>query len=299
MKKNPDVLKVAGSSFIPPLNYNLPITLATPEGEKVRFDGLIMGEGMTELLGIEVIDGTSFGPYRQTPIEVLFNESSARKYNIKAGDIYLGFHVKGIVKDFHSHSLHTLIQPMVILQQDPSRVGLLAIKTDGKNNYAVINKLRELYHEISPDESFEVQYLTDQINDFYGNDKNQGKIIGAFSILATVLSAMGVFGVALIRITKRTKEVGLRKVNGASIPEVLYLLNKDFVGWVLMASVIAIPASYYLISAWQDRFAYKTAISWWIFVLACFSAIIIAILTVSWQSWRAATSNPVEALRYE
>jgi putative ABC transport system permease protein len=299
MRKNPDVLKVAGSSFIPPLNYNLPITLATPEGEKVRFDGLIMGEGMTELLDIEVIDGTSFGPYRQTPIEVLFNESSARKYNIKAGDIYLGFHVKGIVKDFHSHSLHTLIQPMVILQQDPSRVGLLAIKTDGKNNYAVIKKLRELYHEISPDESFEVQYLTDQINDFYGDDKNQGKIIGAFSILATVLSAMGLFGVALIRITKRTKEVGLRKVSGASIPEVLYLLNKDFVGWVLMASVIAVPASYFLISAWQDRFAYKTALSWWIFVLACFSAIIIAILTVSWQSWRAATSNPVEALRYE
>ncbi len=299
MRKNPDVLKAAGSSFIPPMNYNLPITLATPEGEKVRFDGLIMGEGMTELLGIEVIDGTSFGPYRQTPIEVLFNESSARKYNIKAGDIYMGFHVKGIVKDFHSHSLHTLIQPMVILQQDPSRVGLLAIKTDGKNNYAVIKKLRELYHEISPDESFEVQYLTDQINDFYGNDKNQGKIIGAFSILATVLSAMGLFGVALIRITKRTKEVGLRKVNGASIPEVLYLLNKDFVGWVLMASVIAIPASYYLISAWQDRFAYKTAISWWIFVLAGFLALAVALLTVSWQSWRAATRNPVEALRYE
>ena len=299
MRKNPDVIKVAGSSFIPPIGYYLPITLATPEGEKVRFDGLIMGEGMTELLDIEVIDGTSFGPYRQTPIEVLFNESSARKYNVKAGDIYIGFHIKGIVKDFHSHSLHTLIQPMVILQQDPSRVGLLAIKTDGKNDYAVIEKLRGLYHEISPDEIFEVQYLTDQINDFYGVDRTQGRIIGAFSVLAIVLSAMGLFGVALISITKRTKEVGLRKVNGASIPEVLYLLNKGFVGWVLMASVIAIPASYYLISAWQDRFAYKTALSWWIFAVACFSAIIIAILTVSWQSWRAATRNPVVALRYE
>jgi putative ABC transport system permease protein len=299
MRKIPGVIRVAGSSFIPPLGSYLPINLATPEGEKVRFDGLIMGEGMTEMLGIEVIDGEAFNKYKTDRIEVLFNESSALKYNVKAGDIYLGFNVKGIVKDFHAHSLHTLIQPMVILQQNPARMSLLAIKTDGSNDKAVIKQLGELYNQISPNEIFEVTYLTDQISSFYGNERNQGKIIGAFSLLATVLSIMGLFGIALISISKKTKEIGIRKVNGASIGGVLYMLNIAYVKWVLIALVISIPVSVYIISEWQNRFAYKTELSWWIFAAAGISAIFIALITVSWQSWKAATRNPVEALRYE
>ena len=303
MEKIPGVVKVAGSSFIPPLGAYLPINLANPEGEKVRFDGLIMGEGMTELLDIDIIDGLPFGPFQPNPMgpmDALFNESSALKYNIKAGDNFLGaFHVKGIVKDFHSHSLHTLIQPMVIIQQNPTKMGLLAIKTDGTNDEAVIKRLRELYNQIAPDEIFETWYLTDQVSNLYTLDKNQSKIIGAFSLLATVLAVMGLFGIALISIAKKTKEIGLRKVHGASVSEVVYLLNRDFVRWVLLSLIIGIPISFYLMSGWQNRFAYKTGLSWWIFALAGLSAIIVALLTVSWQSWRAATRNPVEALRYE
>lgn len=301
MGKIPGVKKTAGSSFIPPLDAYLPITLANPDGEKVRFDGLIMGEGMTELLGIEVIEGSVFGPYRQTPqIDVLFNESSAIKYKIKPGDVYLGaFNVRGIVKDFHAHSLHTLIQPMVILQQNPAKMGLLAIKTDGTNDKAIIARLRELYARIAPNEIFEARYLTDQVSDFYGNEKNQSKIIGAFSLLATVLAVMGLFGIALISISKKTKEIGIRKVNGSSISEILLLLNIDFIKWVLAAIVISIPLSMYIMAEWLKRFAYKTELSWWIFAAAGFSALLIALFTISWNSWRAATKNPVEALRYE
>jgi putative ABC transport system permease protein len=300
MEKIPGVVKVAGSSFIPPLGAYLPINLANTEGEKMRFDGLIMGEGMTEILNIEVIEGSPFSAYQPAPLEVLFNESSASKYNIKAGDNFLGaFHVKGIVKDFHSHSLHTLIQPMVIIQQNPAKMGLLAIKTDGTNDEAVIKRLRELYNQIAPDEIFETWYLTDQVSNLYNYDKNQAEIIGAFSLLATVLAVMGLFGIALISISKKTKEIGLRKVNGASVFEVVYLLNKGFVRWVLLSLVIGIPVAFYLMSGWQNRFAYKTALSWWIFALAGLSALLVALLTVSWQSWKAATRNPVEALRYE
>jgi putative ABC transport system permease protein len=300
MKKIPGVIKVAGGSYIPPFGNFLPLNLANPEGEKTRFDGLIMGEGMTELLDIKVLDGSSFGPYKPSPLEVLINESSAKKYNIKTGDNYLNvFHIRGIVKDFHAHSLHSLIQPMAILQQNPSRMNLIAIKTDKANDKAIINRLRELYNQIAPDEIFEVRYLTDDISNFYTYEKNQAKLIGAFSFLATVLAVMGLFGIALISIAKKTKEIGLRKVNGASVPEVLFLLNKGFVKWVVVALIIGIPVSYYLMSGWQNRFAYKTELSWWIFGLAGISAILIAVVTVSWQSWRAASRNPVEALRYE
>ncbi len=300
MERIPGVIKVAGSSFIPPFSYYLPINLANPQGERMRFDGLIMGEGMTDLLGIEVIDGSPFGPFQSTRMDILFNESSAKKYNVKAGDTYLGaFNVKGIVRDFHSHSFHTLIQPMVILQQNPEKMQLVAIKTDGTNDKAVKTRLREVFTQIDPDEIFEVNYLTDSITDFYSNEKNQAKIMGAFSLLATVLAVMGLFGIALISIAKKTKEIGLRKVNGASVFEVIYLLNKGFVRWVLLSLIIGIPVSFYLVSDWQNRFAYKTELSWWIFAIAGFSAILVAVLTVSWQSWRAATRNPVEALRYE
>lgn len=300
MERIPGVLKVAGGSFIPPFRDFLPITLANPNGEKNRFDGLIMGEGMTEMLNMEILEGSAFGPYQTTRMEVLINESSAKKFNIKVGDNYLGvFYVKGILKDFHSHSLHTLIQPMVILQQNPEKMGLVAVKTDGTNDKLVRDKLREVFRQIDPDEVFEVSYITDNMKEFYLTERNQARITGAFSLLAAVLSIMGLFGIALISISRKTKEIGLRKVNGASVLEVMYLLNKHFIKWVLISLFIGIPVSYYLVNNWQNRFAYKTELSWWIFALAGMSAIMIALLTVSWQSWRAATKNPVEALRYE
>jgi putative ABC transport system permease protein len=297
--KIPGVLRVAGGSFIPPFGNFLPIVLATPEGQKERFDGLIMGKGMTELLEIKISDGEPFGDFQPNQADILMNESSARKYNLKAGDNYLAFRVRGIVQDFNAHSLHTLIQPLVILQQNPQRMGLLAIKTDGTNDAAIKSRLRQLYNQIAPDEIFEVTYLTDQVAAFYSRERNQARIIGAFSILATVLSMMGLFGIALISISKRTKEVGIRKVNGASITEVLYLLNVDFIRWVIISIVVSVPASLYIMTQWLERFAYRTGLSWWIFASASLSAILIALITVSWQSLRAATRNPVKALRYE
>jgi putative ABC transport system permease protein len=299
LRKIPGVINVAGGSFIPPFGNFLPVNLADVSGARIRFDGLIMGEGMTELLGIEVIDGSSFGPYKEGPPEVLINESAAKVHNVNAGGNLLAFKVRGVVRDFHAHSLHTTIQPMVILPQNPARMGLLAIRTDGVNDEKIIKQFRDLYSQISPDEIFEVRYLTDQVENFYARERDQSRIIKAFSLLALVLSIMGLFGISLISIAKREKEIGIRKVNGASEAEVLLMLNAAYIKWVLVAIAVSVPVSFRLISQWMERFAYRTEISWWIFVLAGLSAIIISLLTVSWQSWRAATRNPVEALRYE
>jgi putative ABC transport system permease protein len=299
MKKVPGVKNVAGGSFIPPFGNFLPINLAVQGGEKVRFDGLIMGEGMIELLGIEVIDGSSFGPYKEGLPEILINESAALKYNVKAGDKLLVFNVMGVLRDFHAHSLHSPIEPMVILQQDPSKMGLIAIRTDGINDKGIIDRLRELFLTVAPDEVFETTFLTDRIEQFYQREKNQLKILTAFSLLAIMLAVMGLFGISLFTILRRRKEIGIRKVNGSSVSRVLLILNLDFMKWVLVAIVISIPLSVWFLKDWMERFAYRTSISWWIFAVAAVSAVIIAVLTVSWQSWRAATRNPVEALRYE
>ncbi len=299
MKKVPGVISIAGGSFIPPFNSFLPITLATPDGDKIRFDGLIMGEGMPELLGMEILEGSSFGPYQPPPPEVLLNESAAKEHNVGAGEILLAFKVRGVLRDFHAHSMHSLIRPMVILPQNPERMGLIAVKTDGMNDEAIIKKLRELYSTISPDEIFETRYLTDNLDLFYQSEKDQLKIIGAFTLVATILSIMGLFGISLMSISKRFKEIGIRKAIGASIFGILHMLYIEFVKWVLISAIISIPVSVWIISKWMERFAYKTAVSWWIFAAALFSAVLVALLTISWQSWLAAKRNPIEAIRYE
>lgn len=299
MDRIPGVIAVAGGSFIPPFGSFLPIDLAVQGGDKIRFDGLIMGEGMTELLGMEVIDGTSFGAFKEGVPEVLINESTAKEHVVRAGEKLLVFNVMGIVRDFHAHSLHTAIQPMVILQQNPAMMRLIAIKTDGINDVVIRERLRSLFNQIAPDEIFEAGYLTDRIDNFYLRERNQARLIGAFAVLAAILSIMGLFGISMISITKRRKEIGLRKVNGAATIEVLLMLNADFLKWVLISMVIAVPATVWLLNKWLERFAYKTELNWWIFALAGLSAVVIAILTVSWQSWRAATRNPVDTLRYE
>ena len=299
LEKNPNVISTAGSSFIPPFNAFLPVKLKT-EDETVRFDGLIMGQGMIPLLGMEVIDGEPFGEFQQDGrTNIIINESTALEYKIKAGDLLNGFTVRGIVKDFNAHSLHALIQPMVILQQHPEKMRLLAIKTNGKNDKSIIKTIDQLATKISPESVVEVSYLTDQINHFYEREQNQAKLITAFSLLSISLAIMGLFGVVLITISKRTKEIGIRKVNGARVTEVVEMLNKDFLTWVIVAIIIATPLSWCAMHRWLQSFAYQTSLSWWLFAIAGVLALGIALLTVSFQSYKAATRNPVESLRYE
>lgn len=299
LEKNPNVITTAGSSFIPPFNAFLPVNLRTEE-ETVRFDGLIMGQGMIPLLGMEILDGEPFGEFQQDGrTNIIVNESTALEYNIKAGDLLNGFTVRGIVKDFNAHSLHSLIQPMVILQQHPEKMRLLAIKTNGLNDKSIIETVDRLITKISPETVVEVTYLTDQINQFYQREQNQAKLITAFSLLSISLAVMGLFGIVLITISKRTKEIGIRKVNGARVTEVVGMLNKDFLKWVMIAIAVATPLGWYAMHKWLENFAYQTGLSWWLFAVAGVLALAIALLTVSFQSYKAATRNPVEALRYE
>ena len=295
----PGVLQTAGSSFIPPFNGNLPVNLQNQGGSKINFDGLIMGQGMIELLGMELLEGETFGDFQEVKINVIFNESAALEYKLKAGEFFHGFFVKGIVKDFTAHSLHKLIQPMAIIQQHPKKMRLFAIKTDGKNDDDIISSMNTIIAKLAPNNLITHFYLTDEINKFYQRENQQASLIGTFSFLAIILSVMGLLGMIVITAARKTKEIGIRKVNGATIGEILAMLNKDFTIWVALAIVVAIPTAYYCTLKWLENFAYKTTLNWWVYALAGLLALGIALLTVSWQSWKAATRNPVEALRYE
>jgi putative ABC transport system permease protein len=141
--------------------------------------------------------------------------------------------------------------------------------------------------------------LDERINYNYKSEINTAKIITGLSGISIFLSILGILGMILITIQQRTKEIGIRKVNGARISEILMMLNKDFIKWVAIAFVIATPIAWYAMHKWLENFAYKTELNWWIFALAGSLTLGISLLTVSWQSWKVATRNPVEALRYE
>ena len=133
----------------------------------------------------------------------------------------------------------------------------------------------------------------------YIEEKRIAKVIGNFTLFAILLSSIGLLGIFIFLIEQRMKEIGIRKVNGAKISEVITMLNTDFIKWIAIAFIIATPIAWYTMYKWLENFAYKTSLSWWVFALAGVFALGIALLTVSWQTWKAASRNPVEALRYE
>ena len=206
--------------------------------------------------------------------------------------------IVGVVADYHHTSLHENVKPSLFICE-MNRFAYFMIKSKSKITPSQINVLRDKWNRIFSDSPFEYTLLETGFNQQYQEDKQLSKVVLLFSILSIFITMMGLTSSCFNNIYTRTKEIGIRKVNGARVTEVLALLNKDFIKWVAVAFAIATPAAYYAMRKWLESFAYKTTLSWWIFALTGLLALGIALLTVSWQSWKAATRNPVEALRYE
>jgi putative ABC transport system permease protein len=175
----------------------------------------------------------------------------------------------------------------------------ILIKFDPKQLSKVIKHIKKSYEEIAPGKTLTYDFWNEKLNQRYQIEERWSQIIGYASAIAIIISSLGLFGLTVLLVNQRIKEIGVRKVNGARALEVLITINKSFIGWLLGSLIIAIPISYYLVNLWLESFPYKVDVSWWVFILAGAMALLVALLTVSWQSWRAATKNPVEALRYE
>jgi ABC-type antimicrobial peptide transport system permease subunit len=218
-----------------------------------------------------------------------------------------GANIKGVVRDFHSGSLHDKIRPC-LFYNNPGSFSTVNIKmasagTNVRSKSGIlpgdIERLSEKWKKIFPDQVFEYNFLSDRIANYYKSEHKALNLFLLFAAITIFLCVLGILGLSLSMNERRTKEIGLRKVNGAKVAEVIFLLNKDFVKWVSIAFLIAIPIAWFIMHKWLENFAYKTGLSWWIFLLSGVLALGIALLTVSLQSWRAARRNPVEALRYE
>jgi putative ABC transport system permease protein len=210
------------------------------------------------------------------------------------------FNILGVISDFNYESLHLPIENFAFYvrpESIPNRIVLA--RFDQSHTKEVSQFIENEMAEFFPGQPVNYSFLDKQLNAQYTSEYTLMKLINSFSVLAIIVACIGLIGLSVFTTETRTKEIGIRKVNGARVIEMLALINKEFVTWILIAFIISVPIAWYAMNKWLESFAYKTDLSWWIFALSGIIALVIALLTVSWQSWKAATRNPVEALRYE
>ena len=208
--------------------------------------------------------------------------------------------VVGVINDINVKSLQYPVEPMIYqFGRHHNFPGYITIRLNQNKKAESIAFIKTKWTELFPDIPFSYESIDDKYNSAYGEEIRLAKITGTFSVLAMLLSLLGIFALSTLQFERRIKEIGIRKVNGAKVSEILNMLNRDFVKWIVIAFVVASPVAYYALHKWVKNFAYKTGLGWWIFALAGLLALGTALLTVSFQSWRAATKNPVESLRYE
>ncbi len=273
----------------------------TYKDKPVSFQEFIVDSAFINLIGLKITPtGAAYskkGYYLNrtalAELELPDNATTFKRYNEE-------YPILGIVDDFNFRPLYQKIGPVMIGQMDPNaEPWKIFVKTSGGNQIETVDRIKKAQAKFTGGIPMESGFVNDTINQWYQKEEKTASIVGAFTLLAIVISVMGIFAMSLYYIQQKVKEIGIRKVSGARISEVMAMLNKDFVKWVAIAFVIATPIAYYAMNKWLENFAYRIELSWWIFVLAGAWALGIALLTVSWQSWKAATRNPVEALRYE
>lgn len=208
--------------------------------------------------------------------------------------------VLGIIDNFNFRPLHTKIAPLIVKQlKENDEPWVIMVRLSGPDANATASKIRDAQALFTRGIPMDSGLAGDAINQWYSYEVKSSVLIGAFTVLSIIISSMGIFAMSLYYIQQKIKEIGIRKVSGAKVIEVMMMLNKDLVKWVFVAFVIAVPIAWYATKKWLENFAYKTEQNWWIFALSGLLTLVIAVITISWQSWRAATRNPVETLRYE
>jgi putative ABC transport system permease protein len=239
---------------------------------------------------------------------VLINETAAHKFgwDNPVGKQLRFKHEKdpvtvvGVLNDINFKSLQSPIEPVVYRYAGENWLaGYLTLRIDPGYSAQTIKILKTSWEKLNPGIPFQYFFIKDKYLERYEGEERLAKIVGTFALIAVFLSCLGLFAMIAYLSVRRTKEIGIRKINGARVRQVMLMLSSDFLKWVTIAFVIACPVSWYIMHQWLQSFAYKTELSWWIFVLGGIIASGIALLTVSWQSWLASTRNPVEALRYE
>ncbi len=279
-----------------------------PSKADIKF--VVVDDGFMPTYGIKTVEGRNFATGAgQDTAGFLLNEAAVKALGIKSNaqaidkEMRYGNRVGkivGVVNDFHFESMHQRILPLVFYKPiGNGNIGNLSIRIAGNNVPAALSHLEKTWKKFSPESPFDYTFFDSRFATLYDSEQKQGGIFSIFSGIAILIACLGLFGLSAFSISQRIKEIGIRKVLGASIQSIVSLLSKDFLKLVIIAAVIAFPVAWYAMDNWLQDFAYRVNIQWWIFILAGIIAAIIAFATISIQTVKAAGSNPVKSLRSE
>lgn len=311
LKGNPQILSAASSMHLP--NDVGAMTIikwqGKPEDEQTWVKVSEVGYDFTEVYGITILQGRSFS--RQFPSDekgaFLVNESAKK---IIGDDFQLGMglshwgrpepsgQVVGVMKDFHLNSVHEEIKPLYIYL-NPGRGQHLSVKIQGGRIPETLGFIQKTMKKYSPQYPFEYRFFDDLFNEAYLQEHRMGKIFSIFASIAVFIACMGVFGLSAFLVEQKRKEIGIRKVLGASIAKIVYLLSRDLMWLVLLANVIGWPVAYYAMNRWLQNFAYRTRIQIGLFFLSAVLIFMVSLVTLAYQAIKAARANPIDSLKYE
>jgi len=248
-----------------------------PSDTSSTLTNVVITESLYQQLGKKDAIGFSFYP-----------DSSAPKWNII-----------GIVPDIHFYSMYEKATPLAFVMSKSYYLGYILVKVNSDNPLQAMNLIKATYKGIEPDNTFSPSYLTENTRRWYEKEQRLSSIFSSAAAVAIILSCLGLFAIVSLMLEQRRKEIGVRKVLGASIAAVTGLLSGDFLKLIVLAFFIAVPIAWYFLNHWLDNFIYRTQISWWIFPLAGLLSLTIALLTISFQTVKASLANPVDSLRAE
>lgn len=309
---NPHILSVTASSGIPGIwGYRFSHSLWQWEGqnpdEEILMRVVHVDDDFIETFGMDIVQGRIFSQNRSTTTagkEVMVNETAAEIMDMKSP---IGKHLSvdnqnfkiiGVVKDYHLKSLHERIDPLILLYR-PEISRVIFAKIGSENIAATVDDIERVYQKWAPGYPFGCHFLDERVNRLYDLEKRAGKIIGYFALLTVIIACIGLLGLASFMAEQRKKEISIRKVLGASVIEIVLMLIKEFVTCIIIANIFAWPIAYFTMNDLLADYAYRIELGIGDFLLAGLLALVIALGSVSYQSFRAALANPVDTLRYE
>jgi len=310
---DPAVASFSSSSYLPAGPSNNNNYMVFPDGNNTRLVKTMRYEvdyNYIPTLGMEMSYGRNFSKeYGSDSTGVILNETAARMLGWKADavnhtigranneGVTATFRVIGVVKDFHFRSMHERITPLVMTLSGGG--GTTIIRLQSKDYKDVISRIKTKWDRLKPENTFEYTFLDERFNNTYKAEQKTGQILGIFAGLTIFVACLGLFGLATFTAEQRTREIGVRKVLGASVTGIVTLLSRDFIKLVCIAIVAAVPVAWYGMNKWLQGFEYRIEISWWMFALSGILAVAVALFTVSFQSIKAALMDPVKSLRAE
>ena len=301
--KNPKVASITNSSSIPAGSTDNYMSQVYIDGEFARRMPVYnIDENYIQTMGMELISGRNFSTkFGADSTNVIINQTAAKVLGFGNNAIGKtvsdggGDHkVVGVIKDFHFKSLHQTIDPLFLFYQP---MGGLIVKANSTDMAGLIADTEVLWNQFNPDESFGYTLLDESYRQTYVAEQKMGNLLTIFALLTILVACLGLFGLVTFTAEQRFKEIGIRKVLGSSVPEIVAMLSKDFLKLVFLSFFIAFPLGYYLMNKWLEGFAYRIEMQWWLYALAACITILIALATIGWKSLSAATMNPIKALR--